>query len=289
VPDAALANQIGILGRILGREYGPLTFTTLEVGALPVDEEPSHALLDAFPGSSIIGFEVDEALCTSLNGKARPGIRYFPVALGAANEKRSFYETMHPMCSSLYRPNEELIRHFNNMQMAMLKSVTTIDTISLDSFAEQQGIERVDFIKIDIQGAELDVFRGGVRTLSQTVGIVTEAEFIPHYLEQPLFGDVCGFLTQQAFLFHKFISFGGRALKPVVIGDDVNTAVQLLWTDAMFIKDILRPIDLTDEQLLRLAVVALLYRSVDVTHFCLSRVDQKNQTNLCKAVFGSEP
>ena len=68
-------------------------------------------------------------------------------------------------------------------------------------------MKSVDFIKIDIQGAELDVFKGGVDTLKDVVAIVSEVEFIPHYIDQPLFGDVCSFLTEKGFMFHKFLIF----------------------------------------------------------------------------------
>lgn len=65
------------------------------------------------------------------------------------------------MCSSLYKPNEKLVSLYNNMEVAMLKSIESIETDSLDYFTKENSIESVDFIKIDIQGAELDVFQGG--------------------------------------------------------------------------------------------------------------------------------
>ena len=85
--------------------------------------------------------------------------------------------------------------------MSMLKAVSAIKTESLDYFTAKNNIGPVDFIKIDIQGAELDVFRGGVTTLRDVVAIVTEAEFICLYENQPLFGDVCAFLAEQGLSF----------------------------------------------------------------------------------------
>jgi FkbM family methyltransferase len=41
----------------------------------------------------------------------------------------------------------------------------SVDTITLDAFVQQENL-RPDFIKIDVEGHEIDVFRGGVQTLS---------------------------------------------------------------------------------------------------------------------------
>ena len=50
---------------------------------------------------------------------------------------------------------------YNSLNIAYLKNITEIKTISLDEFFNNHDLEYVDFIKIDIQGAELDVFKGG--------------------------------------------------------------------------------------------------------------------------------
>ena len=143
--------------------------------------EPFYQLLDVFPGSKMVAFEVDSNLCEQQNKNAKPGLQYFPVAFGCGEEKRAFYETNHPMCCSLYKPNENLISMYHNMEVAMLKSVSSIETVSLDCFVKENNIGSVDFIKIDIQGAELDVFQGGVNTLKDVVAIVSEVEFVPHF------------------------------------------------------------------------------------------------------------
>ena len=72
-------------------------------------------------------------------------------------------------------------------------------------FLKDQKIETIDFIKIDIQGAELDVFRGAVNNLKSVLMIISEVEFIHHYVNQPLFGDVCSFLDNNNLMFHKFL------------------------------------------------------------------------------------
>src|SRR5262249_37535612 len=148
--------------------------------------------------------------------------------LGRTEETRPLYETMHPMCTSLYRPNEALLDCYNNLEVAKLKSIGSVDTVSLDRFTRDRDMASGDFIKIDIQGAELEVFQGGNETLRNVLGIVTEVEFVPVYLDQPLFGDVSHFLSQHGLMFHKFIDLAGRTLRPTIANNDPNFAVQHL-------------------------------------------------------------
>ena len=89
-------------------------FTLLDIGALPIgNSKPRfHKILEYFPSSEIIGFEIEKEVCDQMNSKADKGIKYFPFALGENNEKRKLYITENPMCTSLYKPNEKLLNSF---------------------------------------------------------------------------------------------------------------------------------------------------------------------------------
>jgi FkbM family methyltransferase len=272
---------VAALAELIATRHGRPTFHLLEIGAAPIEghDEPFYQVLDLFPGSQITAFEVDERLCTEMNTKARSGVRFHPVALGRANEQRRFFVTAHPTCSSLYEPNAELIRHYCHMEAAMLASVRSIQTVRLDDFARAAGLPEVDFIKIDVQGGELYVFQGGPDALRSVLTIVTEVEFIPQYLGQPLFGDVAGFLADKDFMFQCFLSFGRRSLNPFVI-DDPNQGSHFVWADALFIRNILQLGSLSDEKLLKMAVLATIYGSEDLAYRCLYLVDMRQATDL---------
>jgi len=47
----------------------------------------------------------------------------------------------------------------------------TVPTVSLDDYAEQQGLARVDFMKIDVEGAEKLVFEGARRLLNSSAAV----------------------------------------------------------------------------------------------------------------------
>ena len=259
-----------------------LEFQMLEIGAHPYEgsKEPFHQLIDFFPKSKIVAFELNRHECEKLNQKSSKGIKFFPYALGKKNEKKKIYITNHPMCTSLYKPNENFMKLFNNLEFAYLKNTQDIETVSLDFFLKKENIEFVDFIKIDIQGAELDVFRGGAESLKNILTIITEVEFVQLYNEQPLFGDISSFLSKYQIMFHKFLSLQGRTLKPTVLNNDLNHSSQHMWSDAMYIRDIDKISSLEKHQILKLSVLGYLYGSPDLTFYCLSIYDKKYNTQL---------
>ena len=259
-----------------------LKFEIIEVGAHPYGgkEELFYRLLDFFPNSKVNAFEIDETECQKLNKLSKNGVQFFPYALGYKEEVRKFYETNHPMCSSLYEPDIELLKLYHNLEVAYLKNISEIKTISIDKFMETEKIKTVDFIKIDIQGAELDVFKGANKCLENILSIVSEVEFIQIYKNQPLFGDVCSFLNRKDIMFHKFLGLAGRSLKPIIINNEKNYPIQHIWSDAVFIKNIFKIPYLDNSQLLKLSVFSYLYGSPDLTVFCLQNYDKKNKTNM---------
>ena len=63
------------------------------------------------------------------------------------------------------------------------------------------------FIKLDIQGAELDVLRGGIKTLENVIGLEVEVNFKQIYEKIPLSSDVEKFLESQGFVLNDYLTF----------------------------------------------------------------------------------
>ena len=260
-----------------------ISFTLIEVGAVQLPNgkiEPFYQLLDYFPSSKIIGFEIDEDICAKQNLKARAGVKYYSHALGQFNETRDLFVTNNPMCSSLYEPNEEFISLYNNLEVAYFKSKSKLKTTTLDQFLSENQIKSVDFIKIDVQGAELEIFKGGKRALKEVLKIVCEVQFVPIYKNQPLFGDICRYLSDNDFMFNKFLTIAGRALRPVKLDNDPNKPSQMMWADATFIRQIHTIPQLDNDKILKLSLLSAVYNSPDLIYYCLYNFDQKNSTSL---------
>jgi len=271
-----------MLADMLASRGHSLTFHLLEVGARPIGgpPAPTHKLLEIFPGSRLTAFEVDPDLCEQLNAASPPHVRYLPHALGSADETRAFHVTQHPMCSSLYPPDPRWAEMYHNLDYMRPKETTQIATRRLDGVLAEANLPPADFIKIDVQGAEVDIFRGAGAAMNGVLLIETEVEFVPLYQGQPLWGDVSACLAGVGLSFHKFLGVSGRTIKPIVLNDNPNAPVQMLWADAVYLRDLFRLDALGDEQLLKLAVLAEAYHSADVAFFALDQFDRRHGTKL---------
>ncbi|MEO7728622.1 MAG: FkbM family methyltransferase [Burkholderiales bacterium] len=273
---------VSVLAPLLKANGFDLAFNMLNIGALPIKgaEEPFWQLLDIFPASSVAGVELDPRLCAEMNSHARERVRYYPAAIGRTEENRALYRTVHPMCTSLYRPDERYSDLYHDLESARLKSVGEITTVSLDKFVADHALGEIDFLKIDVQGAEFDVFTGGKHALAGMLLIVSEVEFVPIYEQQPLFGDVAACLRAHGMMFHKFLGMAGRVMKPLTVQGSAHYPAQFMWSDAVFVRDLLAFADLSMEQLLKLAVLLDIYESKDAALHVLRRYDAGEGDNL---------
>ena len=134
-------------------------------------------------------------------------------------------------------------------------------------------------MKLDVQGAELDVLRGGTSCLANVLVLEAEVEFVPLYKNQPLFGHIQSFLHEHHFLMHKFVDIIGRTLRPMVAGNPYGTISQVLWADAIFVRDYSQDGLYTDEQLLKAAAILYdTYNSYDLSYYLLRKYDQRRGT-----------
>jgi FkbM family methyltransferase len=84
----------------------------------------------------------------------------------------------------------------------------TVNSTRLDSVIRKNGIESVDLLWMDIQGAELLALKGLGKEISKVKIIHTEVEFFEIYKDQPLFKDIKRFLNRKGYLLASFTNFG---------------------------------------------------------------------------------
>lgn len=228
----------------------------------------------------VTGFEARDDECARLNGLAMAGHRYLPYAIGDGS-KRTLYHCADPLVSSLYEPNFEFRKWFNDLpEKARVVRTQDVQTRRMDDIPE---ITEVHFLKLDIQGAELDALRGAERLLGSALVVQTEVEFAPLYKDQPLFRDVDAYLHGRGFMLHRFIGAGTRLYRPFA-GSGEGRAGQLLWTDAVYVPELSRLTTLAPEALVRLATVLLTaYGSGDLASVALRAHDLRAGTTLWEA------
>lgn len=264
------------------------TIEVLDLGALVVPGvPPPYFDLVGAGRARVTGFEPDLNGCVELNRYFGPPHRFYPQFVGNGQPAK-FYQTNVPYTGSLFEPNLPLLEAFNDLAEAcQVVKVHDVQTVRLDDL---EDIDDVDYMKLDIQGAELDAFIGGERALQSAVLIHTEVAFVPGYRNGPLFADIDQHLRSRGFWFHTFMGFGSRTLKPARVGAPGDPLAgtdrgirQHLWSDAVYIKDPLRLDALPTVKLQKLAVLLHdLYKSWDFAHACVTAADTRLGTNVAE-------
>jgi FkbM family methyltransferase len=231
------------------------------------------------PNLTIYGFEADADECKRMNQNLkerniRHQEKHIPIALSNTQGKSQLYVTKEKMCSSLYEPNHSYVSRFTNFlpEFLTLDYVSEIETTTLDSFCASELIDTIDFLQVDVQGAELNIFQGAQQIIkNSTLAIQTEVEFAPIYKNQPLFADVDSHLRQQGFFLQELKelvwiskkSFPGLGYNKSSLPPELKAGVpqhfsgQLLWSDAFYFQDLLsQPSPVSPEKLLKQACIA---------------------------------
>ncbi|MBL7900666.1 MAG: FkbM family methyltransferase [Bacteroidia bacterium] len=99
--------------------------------------------------------------------------------------------------SSLLPPSEEMKKHTEWLQF---KSKIEVNTQRLEVYVKQKGIRQIDFMHLDVQGAELIVLAGAGTFLHAIQMIWMEVEAVELYKGQPLKQEVEAFMTERGFV-----------------------------------------------------------------------------------------
>jgi len=242
---------------------GP-ALTIVDVGAQPLDSEDDvHRPLLVGGGCQVIGFEPLEAGYNARH--ARDGGWRLLTDFVGDGSRRTFYETAWGPQSSLYEPDLAAMGDFDGMAEVSVAGTREVDTVRLDDVIN----EPVDFLKLDVQGAELDVLRGATRILDSVLAVHVEVEFIPIYLSQPLFDDVFRFMVT-----NEFDLFDLPRLERCRYLGGLKRADRVVWAEAVFIPSRRRLGRLDAVQTMRLArIMRDAYGALDFCEWLLSRLD----------------
>jgi FkbM family methyltransferase len=83
-------------------------------------------------------------------------------------------------------------------------SVRAVPVVTLDDVANEYHLESPILLKLDVQGAELDVLAGAPHTLSATEVVVAEVSLFEVLRGQPQFYDVVQWMKQAGFVVYDF-------------------------------------------------------------------------------------
>jgi FkbM family methyltransferase len=93
-----------------------------------------------------------------------------------------------------------------------------VRTITLDGFVDSRGLENLDFFKVDVEGAEEQVFRGGTRTLARDTAPIIQFEACDALLQS--FGTTTAAVKRMLVNFgYRILRYDGRSLMNVCVDE----------------------------------------------------------------------
>lgn len=174
-------------------------------------------------------------------------------------------------CSSLYEADASCAARYDRDGYYILDGEVDVQLQGLDEALYREDKD-YSYLKIDIQGAELEAFMTGPQLLSQLVMVRCEVSFLPIYKRQPLFADISAFMTESGFELLRFVEQhhwrrNSRTKYPRVAGNGVSSVGQLIHGDALFVRSpesLIRSSPKAGKKLLDLAFLAYAYGDVDL-------------------------
>ena len=179
-----------------------------------------------FPDAKIHSFEPSDPAFSTLETTFAGDQKFkaWKLAISNVDGEKDFFCSDDDTCNSLLPPSQEI----GNAALREKLTSTRKDKVEcsrLDSFCQQNSIGRIDLLKMDIQGAELQAIEGASEKLgSGDIGLVfSEVQFSPLYKDACEFRDISsamnmhGYKLYGLYNLHHFLEDG------------------LLWGDAIFV------------------------------------------------------
>lgn len=196
------------LSQIFPKEESIIIF---DIGACEAEDTIKYSRF--FPNSKIYSFEpipnnFNKGL-KNLEDYSVKNAELFKLALSNSDGEAEFFVSEgHPDYlakqddwdygnkSSSLLPAKDLSAHYNWLN---LNNSIKVETMKLSSFCKNNNIDKIDFIHMDVQGAELMVLEGAEDFLDKIKAIWLEVELVELYKGQPLKNAVVEFLSKHGF------------------------------------------------------------------------------------------
>jgi FkbM family methyltransferase len=182
----------------------------LDIGGCEGEESIRYSKL--FPNAQIFVFEPlpsnQELIKTNISNYDIENVKLFSVALSDKDGISEFYVSSgHPEDQT-----KELDWDFGNKSSSLLepeistihkwlkfKDKIEVPTMTLNTFVEENKIEKIDFVHMDVQGAELKVLVGAKDNLKKINAIWLEVADISIYKNQVLRKEIENFMKKNRF------------------------------------------------------------------------------------------
>lgn len=104
---------------------------------------------------------------------------------------------------------------------AVESSPRTVPVITIDEVCLERNLRGPFLIKVDVQGAELQVLAGAKRTLQETEAVLLEVSLFGFWVGSPQFYDVIAYMKDSGFVAYDFCGFLYRPLDNALCQVDI--------------------------------------------------------------------
>jgi FkbM family methyltransferase len=183
------------------KPYLPENPVIIEAGAFNGND--TQKLAAAWPRGIIHAFEPVPELFEQLkkNTAHLPNVICYPLALSDHDGTATFHVAEKPhkpniptQAGSLHKPKERLA-----VSPIIFPRTTTVQTITLDSWAQHYNIKQVDFLWLDTQGHELAIIQAAPHTRELVTAVYAEVGFIEAYEQQQTYLSVKSWFEAHGF------------------------------------------------------------------------------------------
>lgn len=93
-------------------------------------------------------------------------------------------------------------------QIVSLNRQEKVKTVTIDSFCLMNDVDKIDILKLDVQGNELAALKGADQMLStgRVQMIISEVLFVPTYQNQADFAEVCRFMADKKYILYNMFN-----------------------------------------------------------------------------------
>ena len=190
--------------------------------------QTTQRYVELFPLASIKSFEpfglTYRELCSRV--AHMQNVQPFELAIADKSGPGDFYVNRAHFTNSMLAPSKIATDYIDEETIGNIDKMA-VSAMSLDDFCDKHAVQKIDILKMDIQGGELLALKGAKRLLSSSsVGLIyTEVEFVQLYEGQP---DICDLTKHLAD--YGFILYGLYDLHAGKNG-------RLSWGDAIFVPE----------------------------------------------------
>jgi FkbM family methyltransferase len=194
-PRASMTGGLAQLARL-----GFQPRTVIDAGVANATPE----LYSTFPSASILLIEPQvefepflQKICSTYNAQ------YVLAAAGSAPGSATFHVHSDPFSSSLLTEVEG---------PSVDGAPRTVPVVTVDQLCAEKKLSGPYLIKLDVQGAELQVLAGAARTLQQTEAVILEVSLFGTMIGGPQFFDIVSYMKGAGFVAYDIFAVNYRPL-----------------------------------------------------------------------------